>query len=177
MYKLLFILSTFIIMNVQLFAQEEGYEDALSPIENEGNQVNTKDLVGKITVKDLYAFSDFDLESTYDFDDTELEQLDFLAKALLNYDLYIFLGTWCSDSHELIPEVIAVLDAMQIQPKQYVLYALDASKKSPEGLEQQMNIQFVPTLVLIDKATKKEIGRIVENAPNGIINELMQIVE
>ncbi len=133
-------------------------------------------LVGKIKLSQLVDFEEFDFESEFEFSKEEQEQLYYLKKMLVDYDLTIFLGTWCSDSHELIPALYAVFDAMKVNYNQFTWIALDRNKQSPEGIEQQMQVSFVPTIIFIDKKTGKEVGRIVENVQVSLVEDMIQLL-
>ncbi len=90
---------------------------------------------------------------------------DSLREALQGCSLLLFLGTWCSDSHEQVPRLFNVLDqcaaAQGPSPGFHIsLECLDELKRSPSGLETIYGITNVPTLIVMKD--EEEIGRIVE---------------
>jgi thiol-disulfide isomerase/thioredoxin len=177
MKKIILLLSVVMMITQVMWAQSEKEEaddmEQAATIEDK----EMPDLIGQLSIKQLYAFPAFDWESEFEFDEEEQALLGLFSKAMQTHHLYVFLGTWCSDSHEMIPSLIAILQNTGIGPDQYTLYGLDEKKQSPDGFEKKMDVNFVPTIILVDKKLNKEVGRIVEQAPNGLINDLTQILE
>lgn len=141
---------------------------------------------------------DKDTEKTYyqgkvSFDDLKAEQLftwynknaDYtpnkdvvseLGAALKSYEveIVVFIGTWCSDSHELVPKLERVLNDCHYPVNQVNMYALDLEKNSLDGIEQKFNIEYVPTIILIKD--DKEMGRIVETVEESIESDMLRVV-
>lgn len=75
-----------------------------------------------------------------------------------------FMGTWCSDSQDWVPQMIHLWTALDLPPKNLQLIGLhdegDLRKKGPNGEEKGFNIEYVPTFIF--SLDGKEVGRIVE---------------
>ena len=75
-----------------------------------------------------------------------------------------FLGTWCSDSQEWVPQLVHLWTALDLPQKKLQLIGLhndgDLRKKGPNGEEEGLNIEYVPTFIF--SLDGQEIGRIVE---------------
>lgn len=75
-----------------------------------------------------------------------------------------FLGTWCSDSQEWVPQMVHLWTALDLPKKNLQLIGLhnegDLRKKGPNGEEEGLNIEYVPTFIF--SLDGEEIGRIVE---------------
>lgn len=91
-----------------------------------------------------------------------------------NYQFRVYLGCWCSDSKNLIPEFISVKDAAGIPDKNIRYFNLDLDKTSPDKVEQKDSIEYVPTIIVLKDG--KETGRIVETVPADLASALVAIL-
>jgi thiol-disulfide isomerase/thioredoxin len=91
--------------------------------------------------------------------------LEGLAPKLQGVDILVFLGTWCSDSQYEIPHLFKILDHLGYDSQNLTMVALsnqpDFYKRSPQGEEENWNIEYVPTVILLKEGN--EIGRITES--------------
>ncbi len=108
--------------------------------------------------------------SKYQPDTTILKKL---AKTLPDYELVIFIGTWCSDSKDLIPKLYKVLREINYPMDQVVMYGLDMSKTSPDGLHEKHLIEWLPTIIV--KQFGSEVGRITEEVEKSVEADLLNI--
>lgn len=72
----------------------------------------------------------------------------------------IFGGSWCSDTHQQLGIIMAILEQAGVPAERVKLYGVDRSKSEPSGTAAKNSIQRVPTLVILSKSG--EMGRIVE---------------
>ena len=104
--------------------------------------------------------------------------VDLFKKKLSQYDIKLFLGTWCGDSKRETPRFIKILKAANYPMDQLEIIALDRRKayykKSPTGEEKGLNIIKVPTMVFFKKG--KELNRIVESPMESLEEDMAQIV-
>jgi len=92
------------------------------------------------------------------------------------YDIIVFMGTWCEDSHRDFPRLMKILEAVNYPENKLNIIAVNRKKESPTGDESLYNLQKVPTVIL--KRYGKEIGRIVEMPTTGYIErDLVQILK
>ncbi|QXU50071.1 thioredoxin family protein [Chryseobacterium sp. D764] len=92
------------------------------------------------------------------------------------YDIIVFMGTWCEDSHRDFPRLMKILEAVNYPENKLNIIAVNRKKESPTGDESLYNLQKVPTIIL--KRYGKEIGRIVEMPTTGYIErDLVQILK
>lgn len=106
---------------------------------------------------------------------SSLSAIDSLNMTVINnYDIKIFLGTWCSDSQELVPIIDNYLKSIGYQNIYY--YGLDELKQSSDKQEETYKIEFVPTVIFIDKLTGEEKGRIVERFSNNIETDIQNLL-
>jgi len=96
------------------------------------------------------------------------------AKHKDSVQLVIFLGTWCEDSHVIIPKLFPFLDASGFSNDHITLIGVDRNKKS--HLTDAFHVINVPTVIVMKEG--KELGRIVEYGKYGIVEkELAEIVD
>ncbi|WP_431609603.1 TlpA family protein disulfide reductase [Chryseobacterium sp. 'Rf worker isolate 10'] len=92
------------------------------------------------------------------------------------YNIIVFMGTWCEDSHRDFPRLMKILEAANYPENKLNIIAVNRKKESPTGDESLYNIQKVPTIIL--KRYGKEVGRIIEMPTTGYIErDLVQILK
>ncbi len=79
--------------------------------------------------------------------------------------LLVFMGTWCEDSHFIIPRLYAMIDAAGFNEKQLTLMGADRSKQSWGGIMEALSVKNVPTIIVYHQG--KELGRIIEYGKYG----------
>jgi thiol-disulfide isomerase/thioredoxin len=97
-----------------------------------------------------------------------------LKPLLEGIEIKAFMGTWCEDSQREIPALYAILDATNFTMEKFRLYALDHDKKTPQGFEDDLNIEYVPTLLFYRDG--EEIGRFVEYPQVSLEKDILAIV-
>jgi thiol-disulfide isomerase/thioredoxin len=86
-----------------------------------------------------------------------------------------FMGTWCEDSHFIIPRYFLLLDAAGYASSKISLIGVDRNKKTLNNLSESFNIINVPTIIVMKNG--KEVGRVVEYGKSGMFDrELGQII-
>ncbi|MBB4805473.1 thiol-disulfide isomerase/thioredoxin [Chryseobacterium defluvii] len=94
--------------------------------------------------------------------------VDQLKKDKINsYNITVFMGTWCEDSHRDIPRLMKILEAIKYPDNKLTIIAVNRKKESPNGDEARYNIQKVPTIIV--ERYGKEVGRIIEMPTTGYI--------
>lgn len=78
----------------------------------------------------------------------------------------VFGGTWCDDTHDLLPEFYKVMDAAKVTDAQITLHLVNREKKAKDGSTEKYKITNVPTFVVFIK--DKQVGNIVESAKKSI---------
>lgn len=96
-----------------------------------------------------------------------------LAQVPPGATVHAIIGTWCSDSRREIPRLYQAMDVAGARvPFAYQLTGVDRDKKSP-GLT--IDVAYVPTFIVTREG--KEVGRIIESAPNGIEKDLLSLLD
>lgn len=89
--------------------------------------------------------------------------------------LVIFVGTWCEDSHVVIPKLFPFFDAAGFSNDRITLIGVDRNKKSISHITDAFNVINVPTVIVMKEG--KELGRVVEYGKYGMVEkELTEIV-
>ena len=101
--------------------------------------------------------------------------VDALRKNKDSIELVVFMGTWCDDSHFVIPKMYKLAEVSGFDNKKITLIGTDRYKKTISHLSEAMNIINVPTIIVMKKG--KELGRVVEYGKYGIYDkELAEIL-
>jgi hypothetical protein len=110
----------------------------------------------------------------YDTVQVKTPIVDLLKTMADSIDVYVFFGTWCSDSRREVPRFLKVADGAHLRSEQLHLYALDRTKKSSDGVSDAFAITMVPTFVV--KKHDRELGRIVESPTLSVEEDILNIL-
>lgn len=128
---------------------------------------------GDVTFQDLSHFN-WQTEGYKNYQ-PDSAAIAYLKQHLAAYRIRVYLGTWCEDSHLLIPQLQKILEEAGYPLQEVKMIAVDRQKTSPEELEKQDHIQFVPTIIL--SRDGKEKGRVVEGAYPNLEAALVKIIK
>ena len=155
--------------------QPSGDEVEQTPI------IDTTDkLLGKISKDNLMkpAFSEW-FQPTYKDYIVNTDLIDSYKDQLKDYEIDVFMGTWCEDSQREVPALLKILEAADYPMEQLRMVAIDDEianyKRSPDGDEEGRNIHHVPTIIL--KMDNKEVNRIIEYPVRTMEEDLQVILE
>ncbi len=122
----------------------------------------TNDLIGKITRSNLevlpYAAWFTENYNNYNLDKQTIASFE---EVLSDYEITIFMGTWCGDSKREVPVFYKILDETEFDPQKITLIAVSEYKDTPEGFQKGRNITHVPTFIFEKNGV--ESNRIVES--------------
>jgi thiol-disulfide isomerase/thioredoxin len=101
--------------------------------------------------------------------------VDGLKKYKDSIQLLVFMGTWCEDSHDIIPKFYSLTDAAGFSQERITLIGVDRQKKTLSHLTEALGIINVPTIIVMKNG--KEAGRVVEYGKYGMFDkELGEII-
>jgi len=101
--------------------------------------------------------------------------LEGLKKNKDSIQLLTFMGTWCEDSHNVIPKFFALTDAAGFSQDRITLIGVDRQKTTLSHLAEALNVKNVPTIIVLKNG--KEIGRVIEFGKYGLFDmELGEII-
>jgi hypothetical protein len=99
-----------------------------------------------------------------------------LKKQKDSIQLMVFMGTWCEDSHVIIPKFYALLNASGFPEEKVTLIGVDRNKKTLGHLSDAMSADKAPTIIVLKKG--REQGRVVEYGKYGLFDmELAEILK
>ena len=92
-----------------------------------------------------------------------------LKKQADSVQLLVFMGTWCEDSHFIIPKLFSLADTAGFSADRITLVGVDRNKKTTSHLSEALNITNVPTIIVYKNG--KEYGRVVEYGKQGLFDK------
>jgi tetratricopeptide (TPR) repeat protein len=169
MKKLLALIITTIIICGSVQAQE---------IQFYTTEEGDKHIWGEFPVKYLEEDTTYSRWYNDSYEAFQLEKTDYeWVKNLEDDTVEIYLGTWCGDSQEWVPQFLKLWDELGLDRGQLKFIALHGSgedyKQGPKGEEEGLNIHRVPTFIFREDG--KEYARIVESPSTDLLTDVAQI--
>ncbi|MCB1057579.1 MAG: thioredoxin family protein [Acidobacteria bacterium] len=88
----------------------------------------------------------------------------------------VYFGTWCSDSRREVSRFWRALDVTGSEvPFELEYIAVDRGDKRPPEMKEELGLVYVPTFIVTRDG--QEVGRMVEESPHGIENDLLALLE
>jgi thiol-disulfide isomerase/thioredoxin len=84
-------------------------------------------------------------------------------------NIIAFGGTWCGDTHFVLPKFLMLADAAGLSPDRITLIGVDHDKKTIQHLSEAFGITNVPTIIVMKNG--KEVGRVVEYGHSGMFDK------
>jgi len=167
MKKILIIITSVFLLAGSVFAQSQA--------EISRDHKGFKVLKGIITRQDLEKDTSFawfaENQKAYHPQETAVAAL----RKNPNIEFIVFMGTWCDDSHFIVPKFFSLLDSSGLSANKVSMFGVDRSKKTLGHFAEAMNITNVPTIIVMNKG--KEVGRVVEYGKYGLYDkELAEIL-
>lgn len=132
-------------------------------------------LVGEIEINTIRSNTDYPwFKKSYDEYKPDSISLKVIRKSISHLSIIVFAGTWCSDTHTLLPPFYKVMDNTGIKSSEIRMIWLDRNKKTADGMTDKFQIINVPTFII--SYDGKEIGRIVETVKDSIENDIVHII-
>ncbi len=137
---------------------------------------------GKPLLRGKISFQNLMKESTcswleegtqaYDPDKAIIEELSTVWK---EYRFVIFAGTWCEDTHNLLPKFYKTMLEAGFSPHSIEMYGVDRQKRTLQEENKFYKIERVPTFIIMHQ--KREVGRIIESVNVSIEADLLTMME
>lgn len=124
-------------------------------------EVQSDMIVGEFHKKDLQQkpFSTW-FDPRYEKYTPNDEDLETIKSNINDYNIKVFMGTWCGDSKRETPKLLKLLDDSDYNYDNLEMVAVDYNKTTPENLEDGLDIHHVPTIIFYKDG--KEVNRFVE---------------
>ncbi|MCT7903829.1 Uncharacterised protein [Candidatus Ornithobacterium hominis] len=130
-------------------------------------------LVGQVSKEQLKDFAPWYAEN-HRYHELNENLIQNFKKALKKYDIEVFMGTWCPDSHREVPAFFRILETANYPAKKVKLYAVNRKKETGLDAEKGKKITHVPTFIFHQNG--KEVARIVESPIHSLEQDIQDIV-
>lgn len=91
-----------------------------------------------------------------------------------DYEVKIFMGTWCGDSKREVPKFLKILELSDFDLDNLEIMGVTRSKTLPNDLQKPFDIHYVPTIIFYKDG--KEINRFVEYPKESFEEDIAKIV-
>lgn len=103
------------------------------------------------------------------------EALSTIQEHINDFEIEVYMGTWCSDSQAEIPRFYKILDETKFDQKNKLkVFTLDENYQSKNRDEKGKNITNVPTIIFYKDG--KETNRFVESPQESLARDMAKIV-
>ena len=92
-----------------------------------------------------------------------------------DYEILLFMGTWCGDSRYEVPKFFKLLDVVDFNRENLTSIAVNYAKKAPGDLDEKYKIHRVPTIIFMKDG--EEVDRFVEYSIESLEEDIATIVE
>jgi hypothetical protein len=87
----------------------------------------------------------------------------------------IYFGTWCDDSKNNMPVFLKILDTLNVPEFRVNFYEVEKKPTADQKFYvEDMMVEKVPTFIFY--LNDSEMGRIIENPKDSILQDMMQMV-
>jgi hypothetical protein len=133
----------------------------------------TEPLVGHVARADVEALPKWIEAKTKPETQPDEAAAKSLASVAPGAKVRVIFGTWCGDSRREVTRFWKAIDlagGVAKMPFAIEYVGVDMGKKAPEGMIDGVELRYVPTFLVLRDG--KEVGRVIESAPNGIEKDL-----
>lgn len=110
---------------------------------------------------------------TYEPDSSMIDTLK--SKVGNNLKIDVYLGFWCGDSKRNVPLFLKIVDQIDSKNLEVHYFAVDRKPtKETKYFVEHLKVERVPTFIFYRDG--KEIGRIIENPENNMLEDFLGIV-
>lgn len=132
-------------------------------------------LVGSIERNDLReAPHGAWFEPMYQSYQPDEEALRTIQENINDYEIRMFMGTWCADSQLEVPKFYKLLDLSDYNMNNLQVTAVREDKTLPDGSQEDFGVRYVPTIIFFKDG--EEVGRFVEYAQEELEEDIAKIV-
>lgn len=133
-------------------------------------------LVGRVQFSDLQDEASFTWFDEYAKQHKpKRKEINYLKEHLAGYKIVVLMGTWCGDSHLLIPQLYTLFKAVHFPDSQLNIIGVDRNKKALHDEMIAYKLERVPTIIVYKN--DKEIGRIIESVHHSLEEDLVAILK
>ncbi|MFD1095137.1 thioredoxin family protein [Salegentibacter chungangensis] len=140
-----------------------------------GTKIQTDMLIGEFEPEELkeepYAGW---FNSVYDDYTPEEKALQTIDENISDYEITVFMGTWCGDSKRETPKLLKILEETGYDMDKFTIIGVNHSKSTPGNMEEEFQVHRVPTIIFSKNG--KEVNRFVEYAQQSLAKDIAKIV-
>ena len=153
---------------------QETHND-ISQTEPQAQEELNDTLIGAINRQDLeQAPFDSWFDPMYKSFKPNEEALNTIQKNIKDYEIKMFMGTWCADSQREVPKFYKILELTDYDLNRLEVQAVKEDKTLPNEAEKEYNILYVPTIIFYKDG--EEVGRFVEYPQEELEEDIANIV-
>ena len=147
----------------------------ITPVAVENSEEQQELLIGKFTKEDLQKppYESW-FKSEYDNFKPSAEVMETIKSNISDYEIMVFMGTWCPDSRREVPKLLKILDEAGYDLSNLTMVGVSRNKTTPEKLEKGWDLNRVPSILFMKDG--KEINRFVEYPRETIEEDIAKIV-
>ncbi len=162
-----FIVLIFTLFSISLVAKAQSTSASSFVVLVDSAHDNKKMLDGIITKNDLINDTAFKwyAESQRIYPKPDADAVAAFSKNKDKIYFLFFGGTWCEDTHFILPKFYKIQEASGFPENRITVFALDHKMSTTGNLAKAMNITHTPTIVVMKDG--KELGRVVEYGKSG----------
>lgn len=150
-------------------------EKVITPEIVESSEEQQDMLIGKFTKEDLLkAPYNGWFNAEYDNFKPSAEAVETIKNNISDYEIMVFMGTWCGDSKREVPKLLKILEEVGYDLSNLTMVGVNRNKTTPENLEEGWELDRVPTIIFTKDG--KEINRFVEYPRESIEADIAKIV-
>jgi len=132
-------------------------------------------LVGKIEKSDLLQTPHKAwFEPMYKSYTPDKKALETIRKNINDYEILMYMGTWCADSQREVPKFYKLLELSNYNTDNLEVIAVREDKTLPDDGQKEHDITYVPTIIFMKNG--KEVGRFVEYPQEELEDDIAKIV-
>jgi len=102
-------------------------------------------------------------------------KLSYLKRHIKDYEIVVFMGTWCDDTYNILPKLYKILLLTNYPMSEYTMYGVDRTKATKYIEHKLYKIENVPTIILSRQHT--EIGRITESLKKTVESDIAGLID
>lgn len=102
------------------------------------------------------------------------KELELFRNNLDDYEIQVFMSTWCADSRREVPKLFKLLELADYDMNKLEVVAVDLNKTLPKNLQHSAEFQWVPTIIFYKDG--KEVNRFVEFPQESFKEDIAKII-
>lgn len=132
-------------------------------------------LVGKIKKEELQQAPHAAwFDPMYQSYQPDAEALETIKNNINDYEIKVFMGTWCGDSKREIPKLYKLLELSDYNMDKLEMNGVRLDKTLPNDIQKDFDIHHVPTIIFYKNG--EEAGRFVEYPQEEFEDDIAKIV-